>query len=281
MKRNSMQTSSTFLLTRNLLRSLASQEITCPVRISRSQWVAAALLGITAMLAQPARAQGFPSSSPQSTTQSPSSSSSQSMTQSPSGPGLGPMGASQSDGSQEDGSQDDRNSLSSASNLAVPASLSSDQIIHILQQNPDLVVELKSQVADHLQQQGTPIDANDISDQMLYSQIATNSDLRANITMFLRARGYVSQDDLQSLGSGSNVGTGDGSGLSGQEGNRFSGQSSVSAGTDTAGLPASGLSSPDQIDASGRATQLMGSVANQSSSEQKRGHEPVNASTDP
>jgi protein involved in polysaccharide export with SLBB domain len=268
-----MQTSSTFLLTRNLLRSFASREITCPVRISRSQWVAAAaLLGITAMLAQSARAQGFPSSSPQSTTQSPSSSSSQSMTQSSSGPGLGPMGTSQSDGSQEDGSQDDRNNLSSASNLAVPTSLSSDQIIHILQQNPDLVVELKSQVADHLQQQGTPIDANDISDQMLYNQIATNSDLRANITMFLRARGYVSQDDLQSLGSGSNVGTGDGSGLSGQV--------AVPGGMDAGKLAAAGLSSSDQGDPSTDATQMIGLAGNQSRSEQKRGRETVNASTD-
>jgi hypothetical protein len=105
------------------------------------------------------------------------------------------------DTSQSDSSQDDRSKSSNGDTLAAPASLSSDQITHILQQNPDLVVELKSQVADHLQQQGTPIDANDISDQMLYNQIATNSDLRVNITMFLRARGYVSQDDLQSLGS--------------------------------------------------------------------------------
>ncbi|WP_433983063.1 polysaccharide biosynthesis/export family protein [Tunturiibacter empetritectus] len=116
---------------------------------------------------------------------------------------------------------------------------------------------------------------------MLYSQIATNSDLRANITMFLRARGYVSQDDLQSLGSNSNIETTEGSDLTGQEGSGLAGQSPVSAGLDTARLAAAGLSSPDQIDATDRATQLIGPAANQSSSEQKRGHEPVNASTDP
>jgi protein involved in polysaccharide export with SLBB domain len=53
-----------------------------------------------------------------------------------------------------------------------------------------------------MQQQGVQIDPSDISDQTLYNQIATNADLRANITMVLRARGYVSDSDIQSLGSG-------------------------------------------------------------------------------
>ena len=81
-------------------------------------------------------------------------------------------------------------------------SLSADQITNILQKNPDLVLELKSQLADRLQQQqGVLIDPSEISDQTLYNQIATNADLRANITTVLRARGYVSDDDLQSAAS--------------------------------------------------------------------------------
>ncbi|NYF88359.1 SLBB domain-containing protein [Tunturiibacter empetritectus] len=246
------------------IRIIPSLETASRCRMSRSHAVAASgLLAITAMLGQSSRAQGV-FSPPQTTTQSPSTP----------GPGLGATEQSQSDGSQDDKS-------SSSSTLAVPATLSSNQIIHILQQNPDLVVELKSQVADHLQQQGTPIDANDISDQMLYSQIATNGDLRANITMFLRARGYVSQDDLQSLGSNSNIGTAEGSDLTGQESTGLSGQSPALAGSDTARLAAADLSSPDQIEASGRAAQLVGSAANQSSNEPMRGREPVNGSTDP
>jgi protein involved in polysaccharide export with SLBB domain len=79
--------------------------------------------------------------------------------------------------------------------------LSAEQIIAILEQNPDLVVELKSQLADRMQQQGVQIDPNDISDQMLYSQIATNPDLRASITTVLRARGYLNQSDLQPEGA--------------------------------------------------------------------------------
>ena len=71
--------------------------------------------------------------------------------------------------------------------------LSADQIINILQQSPDLVVELKSELADRMQQQGMQIDPNDISDQMLYNQISSNANLRASITTVLRARGYVSE----------------------------------------------------------------------------------------
>lgn len=86
--------------------------------------------------------------------------------------------------------------------IASNTPLSADQITNILQQNPDLVLELKSQVADRLQQQqGVQIDPSEISDQALYSQIATNADLRANISTVLRARGYVSDGDLRSTAS--------------------------------------------------------------------------------
>jgi len=95
----------------------------------------------------------------------------------------------------------DSDSSTGVGNPAPAAALSSDQIINILQQSPDLVVELKSELADRMQQQGVQIDPNDISDRTLYNQIAANADLRANITTVLRARGYVSDDDLQSVGS--------------------------------------------------------------------------------
>jgi protein involved in polysaccharide export with SLBB domain len=82
--------------------------------------------------------------------------------------------------------------------VAQQTPLSADQITAILEQSPDLMVELKSQLADRMQQQGVQTDANDISDQMLYNQIATNADLRASISTVLRARGYVAEGDLQS-----------------------------------------------------------------------------------
>lgn len=81
--------------------------------------------------------------------------------------------------------------------------LSSNQIISLLQQNPDLLQEFKAQLADRLQQQGLQVDPNDISDQMLFNQISTNARLRASVSSVLRARGMVSADDIQALDSGS------------------------------------------------------------------------------
>ena len=95
----------------------------------------------------------------------------------------------------------DHGGSTSASITAQRTSLSADQITAILEQSPDLLIELKSQLADHMQQQGIQIDANDISDQTLYNQIATNADLRASISTVLRARGYVTEGDLQSEGA--------------------------------------------------------------------------------
>jgi hypothetical protein len=48
--------------------------------------------------------------------------------------------------------------------------ISSERIIEILEQNPDLMVELKSLVADRLAGQGVELSADDISDEMFYSQ---------------------------------------------------------------------------------------------------------------
>ena len=88
-----------------------------------------------------------------------------------------------------------------SSTLGTPTALPASQIIAVLQQQPEVVVELKSMLADRLQQQGTQVQADDITDEMLYNQISTNPDLRASITTFLRARGYVSDDDLQTMAS--------------------------------------------------------------------------------
>jgi protein involved in polysaccharide export with SLBB domain len=103
--------------------------------------------------------------------------------------------------SDSEASSEDRDSLASPAGLSSQKALSSDQIITILEQNPDLVLELKTQLADRMKQQGMEVDPTEISDDMLYSQIEANAQLRANISTVLRARGYVSDDDLQSVGS--------------------------------------------------------------------------------
>jgi protein involved in polysaccharide export with SLBB domain len=75
--------------------------------------------------------------------------------------------------------------------------LSAAQILTILQERPEVVVELKSYMADAMQQQGASVQPDSITDEALYNQIETNRAVRANVTTFLRARGFVSDEDLQ------------------------------------------------------------------------------------
>lgn len=84
-----------------------------------------------------------------------------------------------------------------ASGLPAPSpgvTISSEQIIEILEQNPDLMVELKAMMAERLQQQGVDVSADDISDGMFYNEVQSNPTLRAGIASYLRARGYLPED---------------------------------------------------------------------------------------
>ena len=173
----------------------------------------------------------------------------------------------------------DSNTSTNAGNLT-SFSLSSSQIIDILQQNPDLVLELKSQVADRMQEQGMQIDANDISDEMLYDQIAGNAGLRANITSYLRARGYVSDDDLQTAASG--VGAGDETGPAQRA-------LTQTGGINTSRIPAESGQNPgldngqSRLDASGlpgTTTRSTSSAGERQYPAEKRDREEVNSSTD-
>ena len=74
--------------------------------------------------------------------------------------------------------------------------LSADQIIAILQNNPDALIEAKQWMSDAAAQQGQPISPESITDQMLYSRISSSADLRTNLTLFLRTRGYISDADI-------------------------------------------------------------------------------------
>jgi protein involved in polysaccharide export with SLBB domain len=175
----------------------------------------------------------------------------------------------------------DSNSASNAGNLAPSFSLSSSQIIDILQQNPDLVLELKSQVADRMQEQGTQIDANDISDEMLYDQIAGNAGLRANITSFLRARGYVSDDDLQTAASGFG-GASDETGATQRAVQQTGAMNSPRVPAES-GLNPSLDAGQSRLDSSGlpaTTTRSMSSAGQRQNPGEKRDHEDVNSSTD-
>jgi protein involved in polysaccharide export with SLBB domain len=182
--------------------------------------------------------------------------------------------------SASDNSQDDSTTLNGPGSVTPPASLSADQITNILQQNPDLVEELKSQAADRMQEQGMQVDAADISDEEFYGQIASNATLRANITTFLRARGYVSEGDLNSVGASAAQGSTANAAPSRQadllpSANPGGAGSSAATGTDTT------RTSPDQNSFPMTPAFPMGSVSNRSSSgERQRRYEQGNASTD-
>jgi protein involved in polysaccharide export with SLBB domain len=119
-------------------------------------------------------------------------------------------GASSPDASRTTaGSSSDQNdqemSAGAGTTSAPNASLTARQIFGILQEKPEVVIELKSQLADQLQQQGVTVDPGTVTDEMLYNAIATDRNVRSKITLYLRVRGYISDTDLRAteLGAGS------------------------------------------------------------------------------
>jgi protein involved in polysaccharide export with SLBB domain len=83
-----------------------------------------------------------------------------------------------------------------AGSLSSLRPLTSAQITSVLDQQPEALMEVKSLLADRLSRMGTPVQEEDISDEILYSNLASNSDLRNNVANFLRARGYLNQLDF-------------------------------------------------------------------------------------
>jgi len=69
--------------------------------------------------------------------------------------------------------------------------LGAPQIIAMAQQNPAVIVELKSMVAEWMQAKGITLQAEAITDEQFFSQVASSRDLRAKITHFLQARGLI------------------------------------------------------------------------------------------
>jgi protein involved in polysaccharide export with SLBB domain len=114
-----------------------------------------------------------------------------------------PTGAASTNGTSPSQSEDS-SGIGVLTSVSSENSLSAAQIISILQDKPEVVVELKSYAADQLQQQGIDTNADSITDEMLYSQISSNADLRKNITLWLRGRGYISD-----VNSGRSIAGGD------------------------------------------------------------------------
>jgi protein involved in polysaccharide export with SLBB domain len=106
-------------------------------------------------------------------------------------------------------SDDDRSAQARANANGTPPSsttlnpnptgvLTSSQIINLLQARPELIVDIKGVMAEYLAQQGNPVQVDQITDDMLYRGIATDANLRTSLTIWLRARGYVTDADFDS-----------------------------------------------------------------------------------
>src|ERR1700750_315235 len=91
-------------------------------------------------------------------------------------------------------SDGDNTGSAQASGMALSASA----LTEMLRERPELVVELKKVAADRLTAQGIPTQEDSITDEMLYSRIATDAALRSAITVWLRARGYISAETIAS-----------------------------------------------------------------------------------
>lgn len=128
-------------------------------------------------------------------------------------PGYGLYSAQETSASDTRSSQSrtDRNNSSprSASDREDEAGtstiLSANRIIALLHQKPEVVVDLKHVMADYFAKHGIAVQEDSITDEMLFSNIATNADLRRSVSTWLRARGYASDADFdQSTGTSLN-----------------------------------------------------------------------------
>ena len=90
-------------------------------------------------------------------------------------------------------SSSDTTSITSQSSNGI---LTASQIIAIVQARPELIVDIKQVMADYLEQQGNPVQVDSITDDMLYRGIASDAGLRAAISVWLRARGYVPESEF-------------------------------------------------------------------------------------
>jgi protein involved in polysaccharide export with SLBB domain len=107
-------------------------------------------------------------------------------------------GAGTADNSQsQNGETQSGTSNMRANDTGSSTVLSANQIIAILHEKPEVVIDLKQVVADYFSKHGITVQEDAITDEMLFSNIATNAELRQTVSVWLRARGYASDADFQ------------------------------------------------------------------------------------
>jgi hypothetical protein len=83
---------------------------------------------------------------------------------------------------------DDRtrsNSNALGTDQTLNGTLTASQIINIVQARPELIVDIKQVMADYLEQQGSQVQVDSITDDMLYKGIASDANLRGAISVWI------------------------------------------------------------------------------------------------
>ncbi|HLW52684.1 MAG TPA: SLBB domain-containing protein [Candidatus Angelobacter sp.] len=75
--------------------------------------------------------------------------------------------------------------------------LPADDIVAILQQNPDLLAEAKAQIAQQLHDRGYPVSNRSITDDRLFSEIRSDERARHIMSEELKKRGLVQEENPQ------------------------------------------------------------------------------------
>lgn len=83
--------------------------------------------------------------------------------------------------------------MDSSTDVSLPAAA----IIGILRTRPELVIDVKRVAAEAMQARGVDVSEDSITDEMLFSQISTDAEVRRTLTSYLWSRGYISQADLE------------------------------------------------------------------------------------
>jgi protein involved in polysaccharide export with SLBB domain len=164
--------------------------------------------------------------------------------------------------STDDDERDRAKSSSSENNPSQDptAVLTAAQITTIIQTRPELIVDLKQVMSDYLQQQGTAIQSDSISDDMLYKGISTDPGLRDAISVWLRARGYVSDSDFDRSDADSkgadDTTSGAGTAITGLATSSPTGDTADAALRDSNRAPASSTSNSDDMQRRGATRQI-------------------------
>src|SRR5262249_19292970 len=76
--------------------------------------------------------------------------------------------------------------------------LPADDIIEILQQNPDLLAEAKAQIVAHLRDRGYAVNERSITDDRLFAEIRSDDRARHVMSDELKRRGFGTEQSVES-----------------------------------------------------------------------------------